>query len=144
METIDKQFSNSELTISTQNKNHLQEAAKWAYFLAIVGFVGLGLMVVGGLVVMMVGTTVAGVGEMGAAGIIYLIMAVLYFFPTYYLFIFAQKIKSACASGSQSDMDTGLENLKSLFKFLGIMTIVVISLYLLMFLVGIVAIAAIR
>lgn len=146
METIDKQFSNSELTISTQNKEHLQEAAKWAYFLAIVGFVGLGLMVLGGLIVMFVGASASRLGagaEMGVFGIIYLVMAALYFFPMYYLFLFAQKIKSACASSSQTDMDGGLENLKSLFKFLGIFTIVIISLYLLMFLVGVLVAASV-
>lgn len=142
METIDKQYSNSELSISSQTRDHLHEAAKWAYFLSIVGFIGLGLMVLGGLVVMFAGAAVPGMSsQMGVFGIVYLIMAALYFFPTYYMFLFAQKIKAACSASSQADLDTGIENLKSFFKFVGIFTIVIISLYLLMFLIGILAAA---
>ena len=138
METIDKHFSNSELSISSQTKDHLHEAAKWAYFLSIVGFVGLGLMVLGGLISMFAGAALQGSsGEMGVLGIIYLIGAVLYFFPTYYMFLFAQKIKAACSATSQSDLESGIENLKSFFKFVGIFTIVIISLYLLIFIIGI-------
>lgn len=142
METIDKQYTNSELTISLQTKNHLHEAAKWAYFLSIVGFVGLGLMLLGGLVAMFAGAAIPGAsGQMGIFGIIYLIMAALYFFPTYYMFLFAQKIKAACTATSQADLEVGIENLKSFFKFVGIFTIVIISLYLLMFIIGILAAA---
>lgn len=142
METIDKQYSNSELSISSQTRGHLHEAAKWAYFLSIVGFVGLGLMILGGLVAMFAGAAVPGIGgQMGLFGIIYLIMAALYFFPTYYMFLFAQKIKAACTATSQADLEVGIENLKSFFKFVGIFTIVIISLYLLMFIIGILAAA---
>ena len=142
METIDKQYTNSELTISLQTKNHLHEAAKWAYFLSIVGFVGLGLMLLGGLVAMFAGAAIPGAsGQTGIFGIIYLIMAALYFFPTYYMFLFAQKIKAACTATSQADLEVGIENLKSFFKFVGIFTIVIISLYLLMFIIGILAAA---
>ena len=142
METIDKQFSNSELTISSQTKDYLQEAGKWAYFLSIAGFVGLGLMLLGGLVAMFAGAAIPGAGgQMSVFGIVYLIMAALYFFPTYYMFLFAQKIKAACLATSQADLDAGIENLKSFFKFVGIFTIVIISLYLLMFMIGILAAA---
>ena len=50
MEILDKDFSNSDLVISTQSKNSLKYTAKWASFLAIVGFVTLGLLVLVGLV----------------------------------------------------------------------------------------------
>lgn len=145
METIDKQFSNSELVVTSQSRHFLLYAAKWSNFLAIMGFIGLGLMVLGGLVVMLMGSafsSLPGAPPMSMFGIIYLAMAALYFFPTYYLYLFSQKIKNAMASSSQNDLESGLENLKSFFKFMGIFTIVIMSMYVLMLFIGIIAGAA--
>jgi len=142
METIDKQFSSTELNISNQSKGYLLEAAKWANFLAIVGFVGLGLMVLLGLVVMLLGTSMpgfsAGGAQIGVLGIIYLVMAAIYFFPTLYLYRFAQKMKVALNSTSQDNLELGFENLKSFYKFIGIFMIVIISIYVLAFIIGII------
>jgi len=147
METLDKDFSNSDLVISTQSKNFLKYAAKWASFLAIVGFVSLGLLVLIGIVMLLIGSQFSG-GSGGAPialfSVIYIGMAALYFFPIYYLFLFGQKIKKAVRSTNQSDLEGGFENLKSCFKFLGIFTIVIISLYILIFLVAILAGTAFR
>ena len=142
METIDKDFSNSDLVISTQSKNFLKYAAKWASFLAIVGFLTLGLLVLIGIVMLLIGSQVSGVlggAPIALFSVIYIGMAVLYFFPIYYLFLFGQKIKKAVKSTNQNELDAGFENLKSCFKFLGIFTLVILSLYILMFLVAILA-----
>lgn len=137
METIDKQFSTTELTISTQSKSYLLEISKWANFLAILGFVGIGLMVLGGLVAIVAGTSIPGAsGQLGLVGIIYLAMVAIYFFPTLYLYRFAQKMKIAMNNSSQENLDLGFENLKAFFKFIGIFTIVILSLYVLMLIVG--------
>ncbi|MBK9455492.1 MAG: hypothetical protein IPO24_07830 [Bacteroidetes bacterium] len=47
METLDNNLSNGEnLIINGQIKSHLLETAKWGRILAILGFVGLGLMII--------------------------------------------------------------------------------------------------
>ena len=97
-------------------------------------------MILGGLFIGIAG----GSSQFGIIGFIYLGMAVIYFFPIYYLYLFAQKIKKAVNSTSQSDLEGGFENLKSCFKFLGIFTIVIISVYILIFLVAFVAGSAFR
>ena len=140
MESLDKDFSNTDLVITTSSKNYLLYAAKWAGFLSIIGFISLGLMILAGLTLGIAG----GSSQFGIIGFIYLGMAVIYFFPIYYLYLFAQKIKKAVNSTSQSDLEGGFENLKSCFKFLGIFTIVIISVYILIFLVAIVAGTAFR
>jgi len=119
METLDKDFSNTDLVITTSSKNYLLYAAKWAGFLSIIGFISLGLMILAGLGLGIAG----GSSQFGIIGFIYLGMAVIYFFPIYYLYLFAQKIKKAVNSTNQSDLEGGFENLKSCFKFLGIFII---------------------
>jgi ABC-type glycerol-3-phosphate transport system permease component len=97
-------------------------------------------MILGGLIIITAGFALTGAsGDLGVLGIIYLIGAILYFFPTYYMFLFAKKTKSACVNNNQLDLDSGIENLKSLFKYVGIFTIVTIAIYLLMFILGSVA-----
>lgn len=145
METLDKDFSSSDLVITTESKNYLLFAAKWASFLSIIGFITLGLMILGGLLMFAIGSSFSRIGagaQIGVLAFVYIGMAVIYFFPIYYLFLFGQKIKKAVKSTDQNDLEAGFENLKSCFKFLGIFTIVILSLYILMFLVAIVAGAA--
>lgn len=139
METIDKQFSSTELNVTAQSRDFLLYASKWANFLAILGFIGLGLMVLGGVLAIVVGSSfgrIAGPFQFGFLGLIYLIMAALYFFPTMYLFKFASKMKNALAKSNQDDLDLGFENLKSFFKFIGMFTIILIGLYVLAIIIG--------
>ena len=44
-------FESFELEVNTSIKGFLKEAAKWSYFIAIVGFVGLGFMVIAAIFV---------------------------------------------------------------------------------------------
>lgn len=147
METLDNNLNQN--TLSTASKGFILETAKWAKFLAIVGFVMLGLMAIGVLFMIVAGATFmtqlggsAG-GSLGFMIFLYIGMIALYFFPTYYLYQFSAKIKSGLSDGNGSNIDAGFENLKSTFKFMGILMIVVLSLYGLMFIVGLLGAALI-
>lgn len=139
METIDKQFSSTELNISTQSKNYLLEVAKWANFLSIVGFVFSGLYVLGGLMFFVTGASYSAFGGGSAAslGFVYIISAVLMFFPSLYLYNFSNKMKAALNNGSPENLELSLENLKSCFKFMGIMTIISLGLIILFVILGV-------
>ena len=128
------------LKITEQAKSFILETAKWAKFLAIVGFVFIGLMVLGAFFMLIAGASLPGMGGAGAGvGILYLLMALLYFFPTYYLLIFANKIKIGLSQSIQNDVDAGFENLKSMFKFMGILMIVVLGIYALFIVFALIA-----
>lgn len=135
-DSLDSGFSSGdEMKINSAAKEFLLTASKWANFLAIVGFVMLGLMLI--MMLFVVGAT-AGVsgGMTGLLFVYFLLVAALGFFPYYYLFQFARNIKEGFAAGSEEGITKGFENLKAMFKFVGIVTIVVLGLYLLMFLLG--------
>lgn len=141
MENLDAEFTEEEqLIVDYRNKSHFQEIAKWANFLAIVGFVVLGLMIVASF--FMIASALASryaSGQLAFVGVVYLFVAGLYFFPAYYLIRFARKTKSALRSNSQVDFNAGIINLKYMFKFFGIMTIVVLGIYALIFIVGLIS-----
>ncbi|WP_224489979.1 DUF5362 family protein [Robertkochia flava] len=129
--------NNEQLQVNPNGIEFLRETSKWAFFLAIVGYVGVALMVLGSLFAFGVATigsenTFGALGG-GAFALIYLALAGLYFFPVHYLFRFSEGIKKAVNSGEEAAMESGLKYLKKHYKFLGIMMIVILSIYLLMF-----------
>jgi hypothetical protein len=130
-----------DLTVTAATRSYLHEAARWAKFIAIVGFVFVGLFVMVALffVVGFSSTEIPGLGRWGGAfGIIYLLIALLYFFPLLYLFRFAEKTKYAVERQSSVELESGIENLKANFKFVGIMLLVVIGLYALIFVIALI------
>ena len=121
----------------------LRESAKWCMFLAIVGFIGMGFMILAGVFMMFAMSAVASNPAFGSVdpfggfkayiGLMYIVIAALYFFPIYYLYKYATGTKRALESSNSDVLSDALVNLKSHHKFLGITTIVVISLYILIF-----------
>ena len=73
----------------------------------------------------------------GILGFIYVIIALIYFFPISYLFKFAKKMKNALKSSDNTELTSAFSNLKSHYKFIGIFTIIILSLYVLIFIIGI-------
>ncbi|MBS1655224.1 MAG: hypothetical protein JSU05_10295 [Bacteroidetes bacterium] len=146
------------LSIDTNSKAHLAEAARWAKFLAIIGFIVCGLVVVFGIFFGTIMSTLgsgAGYGrysEMQAMGsglgammaVLYILIALLYFFPTLFLYRFATKAKAALASNDQETLNVSFQNLKKMFRFVGILTLIVLSFYAIAILIGIVAAGASR
>jgi hypothetical protein len=120
----------------------MRETVKWAKFLAICSFVGLGLMVLVGVVFFFLSVSAPGPAEMkfstSAVGIFYILIAVLYFFPAMYLYRFATASAEAINTLNDDTLEEGLENLKSLFRFTGILMIIVLSLYAVGFILAIV------
>jgi uncharacterized membrane protein len=126
------------LSINDEIKLYLKETAKWAKFLAIIGYIGIGFLVLFSLFMLFGMTALAGMFEalpLSLMGIIYLLMALLYYFPVNYLNKFANKAKRALADNDQDEINLAFKNLKSMFKFMGILTIVVLCLYALIIVV---------
>jgi len=70
-------------------------------------------------------------------GFIYIVISVLYYFPLNYLYKFSKHLKQGFNSINQQEVTSGFENLKSLFKFMGIFMIVVLSLYALIIIIAV-------
>lgn len=141
---MEKLESNIQLKeINSASREHLLVTAKWAKFIAIVAFIMQGLSVFSIVTGLILGASIVGLAELGGVAIsiiISLAVVVLYFFPTYYLYKFAIKmIDGLSYKNSGSIIEEGFENLKSSFKFMGILMIVVLSFYALIFLLGLIA-----
>ena len=138
-------FEKFELQLDQTAKDFLKETAKWAYFLSIVGFVGIGLMI---LVAVFAGTIFASMGSaMGGAfgssfgaamGFVYVFIAAIYFFPVFYLFKFSVNAKKAFRENDSEALSSSLGYLKSHYKFIGIFMVAILALYALIFVFGII------
>ena len=150
---MENSLENKKVEIGQEALGYFDTTRKWTMFFAILGFVFLGLMLVFGLVA---GTLIRkftsgmsgmegmeGMGSMGAAGgmasimmiIVMLIFAVIYFFPLFYLLKFSQHAKRAVASCDANEMTLAFKNIKSYWKYMGILVIILLAVYLIIFLI---------
>lgn len=133
------------MSLNDASKAYLKETAKWSQFLAIVGFVGIGIMVIASFFMGIIFSALPNNEELPEdfgpyMTIVYLIMALIYFFPVLYLYKFSVKLKQSLQSQDEDVLSEAFLNLKSMFKFMGVLTILLIALYILIFLFGIIAV----
>lgn len=148
METSQNLLSN-ELQIDSRIALHLKETAGWAKFLGILGFILAGLMAIVAFVIPEImsrygsyrsyssydyseSTKMIGV----AMTVAYLFIALVMFFVSLFTFKFGSKTRAALAMNDQASLDTGLKNLKFLFRFYGIVAIIYLGFMVLALLVG--------
>ncbi len=141
-----------QIVVTEEAISYLTETHKWTKFLSIVGFVSVGLLVLFALFLMIgfnslesfipeaqqagfPSSAFPGIG----LGILYILIGLLYFFPLKYMFTFSTSLKSAIQDINTDTFTFAMLNLKSLNKFMGIFTIVFLSIYALIFLVAIFA-----
>jgi uncharacterized membrane protein YjgN (DUF898 family) len=140
-------LQNNNFVLSYESESFLKETAKWGYFLSILGFVFIGIMV---LFAIFMGAFLSKLGSMGGSSmenpmsimgnmggfmaVIYLIIALIYFFPVYYLYLFSSKAKAAFKNSDNEQLNESFQFLKSHYKFIGIMALIMVSFYGIFFL----------
>lgn len=136
MESNESLFS---LTIDPITKAHLLETAKWGRFLAILGIISLVLL----LLICTVGISLmpdtpygdisgfsSGAFRVGIAFYV-IVISVIWFFPLLFLLRFSNGMRTALYGNDQNLLNSSFQNLKRLFRFVGIVTIIVLALYVL-------------
>ena len=124
--------------LSENSKAHLLETTRWTKFLAIMGFVFMGLMLFGLLSVLFsqsnVPTMAPGMAQMGILGmmIFFVILIGLYIYPILMLYKFSTSIKSGLLTNNSSLVEAGFRCQKNMFKYLGVVTIFSLAIYVLM------------
>jgi type II secretory pathway pseudopilin PulG len=114
----------------------LKATRPWVRFLSILGFVCAGLIVLVALGMAAFGVyqMTTGNGQGGflvGMGALYLLMSVLYIFPSRYLYRYASAIADASDAPSKSAaVERALREQKSFWKFAGIMALVMLVLYI--------------
>jgi len=140
-EQVGQEPQEIKLVVTEEMRSYLYESTKWTRFLAIIGFVlsvflimgsfGIGAALSANPGMLNALGPLAVLGPVGVS-VLYLILALLYFYPSLLLFRFSRKAKVAVLYGDQEHLNDAMYNMKSLFKFFGILTLVVIVCYFLL------------
>jgi hypothetical protein len=134
-------LENRKIEIEQETLKHLNTTRKWAMFLAIIGFIILGLIVIIGLIA---GTFLtafnSGGKDLGIPESLMfvpiLLLAVIYFFPVLFLFRFSKHTSHAVHTLDKLEFHKAIKNLKSCFVYIGVLIIIILSLYIVVLVVA--------
>jgi len=120
------------LTVTEKTKLALGDASPWIRFLAILGFIGVGVLVLAGLGLAIFGGVLGaavGMGFLGPIiGLVYIALAVVLFFPTRTQLRLATQSRLYKTSGDPAALESFAVNVKSLAVFYGVLSIIVLAL----------------
>ena len=129
-------FDSSGHDVSHRVVELLLATRPWVRLMGILLFITAGLMTLGSLFVTFAGLDLMAGVAMAAA---YLFIAVLfYLIPGVYLFRYASRISDLEVSRSMPQLENALEAQKTFWKYLGIVVLVIIGLYLCAILIGVI------
>jgi uncharacterized membrane protein YjgN (DUF898 family) len=115
--------------------NNLNTTRKWTMFLSILGFIFLGFLIVAGLTTSLFlsafKTEDVGLGIPESLMIIlFIVIAAIYFFPVFFLFRFSRHTRNAVQTLDKHELQKAFRNLKLYFLYIGVMIIIVLSIYI--------------
>ncbi len=137
--------NNSEIKkieIEQDTLKDLDTARKWSMFLAILGFIGIGIMVIIGLFagvflsIFKGGNAGLGITESLLVFIFIIVFGAIYFFPVLYLFRFSKHTSNAVKTLDKQELHKAFRNLRRYFVYIGIIIIVVLAIYVIAFVVA--------
>jgi hypothetical protein len=133
-------IENQGAVLSDSMTENLKAASPWIRFIAILGFVGAGFLALGAVITLLGGGAIVallaqaaesvdientfGGGVIVFFGMMLAASAVLTFLPAYYAYKFGEKLRSYYLTKNYEELETAFKNNHSLWKFLGIVTII--------------------
>lgn len=143
------------LTIDLNSRTHLSETAGWTRFLAIAGFIFIGLMICWGI--LMPAFMENNLSRYNRAGVqppfstsMYTVMMLvyviifgsIYFFPCLFTLRFSNRVKKSLRTNDQEMLSSAFKNLKITVRYLGVLTIIFLSIFIIALLVFVVALSS--
>lgn len=129
--------------LDERSKAYLQETTRWTKFLAIMGFIFVGFMLIAAILFLIVGSATSAYSgssleALGSTGlfVMYLLIAAFYFYPAYALWKFSTNMKSGINTDNQEQIIEGFRYQKNMYRFIGIASILSIALFLVAILFG--------
>ena len=123
------------LEIGDETLKHLNTLRKWTMFLAVSGFIFLGIIIVLGLITGTFFTAfnhsdkTPGLSDaLVLAG--FIALALLTFFPVFFLFRFSKHVSNALTNLDRKKLHKAIKSLKRFFIYIGILLITGVAIYI--------------
>jgi magnesium-transporting ATPase (P-type) len=132
---VEKPVGEKKLELGPSALKNLNATRKWSTFLAVVGFIFLGLLIVMGLATSTFLTAFKtkevnlGIPE-SLMTVFVIIIALIYFFPVFFLLRFSSCSRDAVQNLDRKKLDKAFRNLRIFFTYIGILVLIVLSIYL--------------
>ncbi|MGZ2371010.1 hypothetical protein ACXR6G_14620 [Ancylomarina sp. YFZ004] len=121
------------LCIDEQSKIYLKEIAMWGKFMAILGFIKFGFLLLYTIVFPLVAHKIEAHfdHDLPLIGItfFFLFMAILVYFPSNFLYCFARCTKKALKQNDQDVLRHAFQSLKAYYRYIGILVIILLCIY---------------
>lgn len=130
------------LVVSEEMRSYFYEITKWARFIAFFGICVAILFIMASIFIpQMLGQNPALAAKLGVSGgtsltlitVVYIVLALLFLYPSLLLRKISAKGREGILFGDQESFNMAIANLKTLFKFWGILVILAILGYFLAF-----------
>ncbi len=131
-----------DLQVSDEIKTEVAEVSKWANIYTIVAFIGLGISIISGFLAMGVASRFGNGAMAGSNLVVIIISAAISLLLNITLYNAAKNLKAGIDANDQGFFNLGTAKLKSYFKIFGILLIIGIGFFVLVFLFALLAGAA--
>ena len=123
--------------LSEKGLKYLGQTGPWVRFLSVMFFICIGFMVLGGLAMLIVGMTGTLLGKSNpaytalpggtvAAGLVYIVTAILYLAPAVFLSRYASTIKKMRNEPSSQTLEDAVKYQKSFWRYTGVFVAIVL------------------
>lgn len=131
---------NEELKVTEPMREHLLSSASWLKFLAVLGVIGVVLLVLISIGIMVFGNQLGDEIPLGGyLGVIYLVLAAIYIYPLVKSFSLIRNTREAFRTeNGQPNIEQAAADCHAILKFMGILTIVLMVVYVLI-IIGVIA-----
>ncbi len=120
--------------------NQLKRTKPWVRFMGVLLWIGVIFMSLAAAAMLLGGATMGNVmaqanpgmptGFMTGIAVLYIFLAVLYMFPAIKIWKYGTSIGKLVKSGSNADLEEALNQQRGFWKFVGIMAIIMIVVYI--------------
>lgn len=122
-------FQDEPLALTEAGKGYIKETGKWSRFLGIFMFIAaIALILLGTVMIALCGKAAetSGIASFTIAiyGLLELAIGIVYVFPALYLTRTGKSIRKAFALQDKAELESGLRNVKSYYKFCGVLAII--------------------
>ena len=139
---MENQQEFKKIELEEDSLRDLDKTRKWAMFIAILGFIGLGLMLIIGIgtaifLSVFKSETIPDAASWGfLPGAIMIVFCVIYFFPILYLYRFSKHTGIAVSTIDKSQMQQAIRYLRKFYVYMGILLIIMLVVYFVAFIVS--------
>ena len=132
MEIIEElEFKDKQLVITKEAKDLIHTITRWANFLAVLGFILVGLMGIFSIMTLVFSLATLSITYVPfLKALLFVALTIMYYFPSMYLYRTTQNLDRAVRRNNSRDANEGFQNLKLFYQFIAVYSLITACFYI--------------